>query len=92
MKASPCGVRIHARLISVTASTAHGKSTEMVDRRGTLYSWRDVAEAIVRTGTVDGVGGETFQIATSAETTVLELAKKLEEILRRNGVRARARA
>jgi UDP-glucose 4-epimerase len=44
--------------------------------------------AIVRAGTVDGVGSETFQIATSAETTVLELAKKLEDILRRNGVRA----
>src|SRR5262249_3795756 len=36
----------------------------------------DGAEAIVRAGTVDGVGGETFQIATSAETTVLELARK----------------
>ena len=46
----------------------------------------DVAEAILLAGTVDGVGGETFQIATSAETTVLELARKLEDILRRNGV------
>jgi len=46
----------------------------------------DVAEAILRAGTVDGVGGETFQIATSAETTVLELARKVEDVLRRHGV------
>jgi len=46
----------------------------------------DIAEAIIRSATVEGIGGEVFQIATSAETTVLELATKLEDVLRRNGI------
>ena len=46
----------------------------------------DIADAIVRSATAEGVGGEIFQIATNAETTVLELARKLAEALARNGV------
>ena len=49
----------------------------------------DVVEAIIRAATVPGVGGEVFQIATSRETTVRELADKLDGILRRFGVPAR---
>jgi len=49
----------------------------------------DVVEAIIRAATVPGVGGEVFQIATSRETTVRELADKLDGILRRFGVAAR---
>src|SRR5207248_913694 len=49
----------------------------------------DVVEAIIRAATVPGVGGEVFQIATSRETTVRELADKLDRILRRFGVAAR---
>ena len=46
----------------------------------------DIVEAIIRAATTDGVGGEILQIATSEETTVLDLAEKLERVLRRNGV------
>jgi UDP-glucose 4-epimerase len=49
----------------------------------------DIADAIERGATVPGVGGEVFQIATSAETTIVELAQKLEAALRRRGVAPR---
>lgn len=41
----------------------------------------DLIEAIHRAATVPDVGGETFQIATSAETTVLELVDELIQAL-----------
>jgi UDP-glucose 4-epimerase len=46
----------------------------------------DIAEAIFRGATAAGIGGEIFQIATNAETTVLELAQLLRAILERYGV------
>jgi UDP-glucose 4-epimerase len=46
----------------------------------------DIAEAIFRAATTPGVGGEIFQIATNAETTVLELAGSLRKVLEHNGV------
>src|ERR1700691_1181160 len=39
--------------------------------------WDDIAQAIFRAATTPGVGGEIFQIATNAETTVAELAEIL---------------
>jgi len=48
----------------------------------------DIVDAIVRSGTTDGIGGEVFQIATNAETTVLELSAKLSDALARHGVAA----
>lgn len=41
----------------------------------------DLLEAVYRAATVPDVGGETFQIATSAETTVLELVDELRRAL-----------
>lgn len=41
----------------------------------------DLIEAVHRAATVPEVGGETFQIATSAETTVLELVDELTRAL-----------
>lgn len=41
----------------------------------------DVVDAIVRAGTIGGIGGETFQIATNSETTVVDLARRLTKIL-----------
>jgi len=46
----------------------------------------DVADAIIRSATIEDIGGEIFQIATNAETTVLELADKLREVLNRHDV------
>jgi UDP-glucose 4-epimerase len=46
----------------------------------------DIAEAIFCAATAPGVGGEIFQIATNAETTVSELAEILRAALERNGV------
>jgi len=46
----------------------------------------DIAEAIFRSATTPGIGGEIFQIATNAETTVRELAETLRAVLERNGV------
>lgn len=45
----------------------------------------DLIEAVHRAATVPGVGGETFQIATSAETTVLELVEELKAALAASG-------
>jgi len=47
----------------------------------------DVAEAICLAAKVAGIGGETFQIATSSETTVAEVADRLAAILAQHGIR-----
>jgi UDP-glucose 4-epimerase len=46
----------------------------------------DIAAAIELAGTVSGIGGEIFQIATNSETTVLELAQRLAAILKARGI------
>jgi UDP-glucose 4-epimerase len=46
----------------------------------------DIVEAIQLAAVAEGVGGEIFQIATTTETTVLELADKLAQVLRRRGI------
>jgi UDP-glucose 4-epimerase len=46
----------------------------------------DMVVAIMRAATAAGVGGEVFQIASSAETTVQELADKLGSVLAAQGV------
>lgn len=45
----------------------------------------DLIGAVQRAATVAGVGGEIFQIATSAETTVLELVEELRAVLAASG-------
>jgi UDP-glucose 4-epimerase len=45
----------------------------------------DLTRAIERASTVDGVGGEVFQIATARETTVGELAEALSTALAAEG-------
>jgi len=45
----------------------------------------DLIQAIVLAVNTDGVGGEAFQIATNAETTVLEMTKKLISCLHATG-------
>lgn len=47
----------------------------------------DLIRAVYLSSTVEGVGGETFQIATSAETTVLELVDELLSALAAAGVK-----
>ena len=42
----------------------------------------DLVDAVVRAATVDGIGGEVFQIATARETSVNELAQKMLPLLR----------
>ena len=46
----------------------------------------DIVEAVARAATTTGIGGETFQIATNAETTVNELAQLLAEVLASHGI------
>ncbi len=46
----------------------------------------DVCRAIQMAATCSGVGGEVFQIATNIETTVMELAERLANVLRGKGV------
>lgn len=48
----------------------------------------DLIEAVHRAATVPDVGGETFQIATSAETTVLELVDELVQALALSGFKS----
>ena len=50
----------------------------------------DLVRAIVLAATRPGIGGETFQIATAAETTVAELTERLVAALRAEGMRAPA--
>lgn len=47
----------------------------------------DLVRAIKLSATVEGVGGETFQIATSAETTVREIADRLLPVLAEAGIK-----
>jgi UDP-glucose 4-epimerase len=47
----------------------------------------DVIDAIILAGTADSVAGEIFQIASSTETTVSELATKLAAVLKSFGIR-----
>ena len=47
----------------------------------------DLVRAVKLAATVEGVGGEVFQIATSSETTVLELIDKLLPVLAETGVK-----
>lgn len=47
----------------------------------------DLIRAIMLAATVEGVGGEIFQIATSAETTVQELTEKLLPALASAGIK-----
>jgi UDP-glucose 4-epimerase len=46
----------------------------------------DVVAAIVLAATMEGVGGEVFQIATASETNIQELAHALRQVLERRGV------
>lgn len=46
----------------------------------------DIAAAIELSATVDGIGGEIFQIATNTETRVLDLAKSLAAVLEGRGI------
>lgn len=46
----------------------------------------DLVDAIIRAGTLPGVGGHVFQIATSRETSVNELAAALGDVLREMGL------
>lgn len=46
----------------------------------------DLIDAIIRAATKPGVGGETFQIATAEETTVLEMTKALLAVMKDEGL------
>lgn len=46
----------------------------------------DLLAAIAKAATIPGIGGETFQIATAAETTVAEVASRLAAILTQAGL------
>lgn len=47
----------------------------------------DLVNAIIAAATIDRIGGETFQIATSCETTVGELTELLVSVLESEGVK-----
>jgi UDP-glucose 4-epimerase len=46
----------------------------------------DLVLAIILASRVPGIGGEIFQIATNAETTVAELAQMLLQVMARQGI------
>jgi UDP-glucose 4-epimerase len=48
----------------------------------------DLVDAIQRAGTTPGVGGEVFQIATNAETTVNQLIAVMQQVLGEMGAPA----
>lgn len=69
------------RVMDGEALEVYGDGTQT---RDFIYI-EDLIEAVHRAATVPGVGGETFQIATSAETTVLELVDDLVQALAASG-------
>lgn len=46
----------------------------------------DLVEALMQAATREGIGGEVFQIASSQETTVDEIASSLVEVMQANGI------
>ena len=46
----------------------------------------DLIEAIIISASIEGIGGETFQIATNAETTVQAISEKLLMVFQKNGI------
>jgi UDP-glucose 4-epimerase len=46
----------------------------------------DLIKAVLLAATRDNVGGEIFQIATNTETTVGDIAMRLQALLKRNGI------
>ncbi len=46
----------------------------------------DLVTAMYKAATVPGIGGETFQIATASETTLLELVEKMFDAMRAEGM------
>jgi len=48
----------------------------------------DLVDAVLRSSRASGVGGEIFQIATSRETTVFEIAERMRVVLPRFGIRS----
>ena len=72
------------------SSSGHGGAL-LRSRRGTQtrdYIFiGDLIRAIKLSATTEGVGGETFQIATNAETTVREIADRLIPALAEAGIK-----
>ena len=46
----------------------------------------DLVDAIVKSANTEGVGGEIFQVATSSETSVNEIAEKLDFVFRKESL------
>lgn len=46
----------------------------------------DLVDAVMKAGTVEGVGGERYQIATNRETSVLEITDLILDVLEEEGV------
>lgn len=46
----------------------------------------DLVDAVIKAGTVENIGGETYQIATASETTLNELMKILKPALEHKGI------
>jgi UDP-glucose 4-epimerase len=47
----------------------------------------DIVEAILLAASIEGVGGEVFQIASNAETTLSDLAGRLADVLKSHNIR-----
>ncbi len=47
----------------------------------------DLVDAVIKAGTVKGIGGETYQIATASETTLNELMKIMVPALEAKGIK-----
>lgn len=47
----------------------------------------DLVDAVIRAATVNGVGGEVFQIAANEETTISELAERMQVLLAKSGLK-----
>ncbi len=75
--------RFTKRAMSGEALEIYGDGTQTRD----FIFVEDLIQAVKLAATVEGVGGETFQIATSAETSVQELVDKLLPVLADAGIK-----
>jgi len=71
------------------AATMAGETLEIYGDGGQTRDFiyiDDLISAILQAASIDGIGGETFQIASSRETTVSELARALSKAFERAGL------
>jgi UDP-glucose 4-epimerase len=73
--------RVIKNILSGGGVSVHGTGMQT---RDFIYV-HDLVDAVVRAGTLPGIGGEVFQIATNTDTSILDLIHTIESAITRRG-------